>query len=122
MNHSTIDNNFAREFAEEWIASWNSHDLDRIMSHYAEDFEMSSPYIVSLMNEPSGMLKGKTEVRRYWERGLEANPNLKFDLTNVLTGANSVTLIYKRNSTRIAAEVLIFNERREVIKGMAHYE
>jgi hypothetical protein len=117
-----IDSNFAREFAEEWIGSWNSHDMDRIMSHYTEDFEMSSPFIISLMNEPSGTLKGKQEVRRYWERGLAANPNLKFDLLNVLTGANSVTLIYKRNSVQLAAEVLTFNERREVIKGMAHYE
>ena len=34
---------FARRFAEDWIASWNSHDLARILSHYTEDFEMSSP-------------------------------------------------------------------------------
>jgi ketosteroid isomerase-like protein len=34
---------FAAQFAEEWIAAWNSHDLDRILSHYADDFEMASP-------------------------------------------------------------------------------
>lgn len=36
---------FADHFAIEWIASWNAHDLPRILSHYADDFEMSSPYI-----------------------------------------------------------------------------
>src|ERR1700723_3107179 len=32
----------ALRFAE-WIAAWNAHDLPRILSHYADDFEMSSP-------------------------------------------------------------------------------
>ena len=26
-----------RTFPDEWIAAWNSHDLDAIMSHYADD-------------------------------------------------------------------------------------
>ena len=24
----------AYQFAEHWVAAWNAHDLDRIMSHY----------------------------------------------------------------------------------------
>ena len=36
---------FAIRFAGEWIAAWNAHDLGRILSHYTEDFEMSSPVI-----------------------------------------------------------------------------
>ena len=31
-----LERSWAFEFAEEWIASWNSHDLDRILSHYTE--------------------------------------------------------------------------------------
>ncbi|NIA01113.1 nuclear transport factor 2 family protein, partial [Massilia sp. CCM 8734] len=27
----------AKKFAEEWIKSWNSHDLEDIMKHYSED-------------------------------------------------------------------------------------
>jgi len=34
---------FADHFAAEWIAAWNSHDLERILSHYTDNFEMSSP-------------------------------------------------------------------------------
>jgi len=29
-----IDRNFAARFAREWIAAWNSHDLERVLSHY----------------------------------------------------------------------------------------
>ena len=32
-------------FAEEWITAWNTHDLDRILSHYAEDIVFRSPVI-----------------------------------------------------------------------------
>ena len=52
----------AEKFAEEWISAWNNHDLDQILSHYEDDFEMSSPVIVEAMNEPSGTLKGKKVI------------------------------------------------------------
>ncbi|MEI8247817.1 MAG: hypothetical protein WCI51_18415 [Lentisphaerota bacterium] len=40
--------NSALEFATEWIAAWNSHDLNRVLSHYSEDFETSSPFIAKM--------------------------------------------------------------------------
>jgi ketosteroid isomerase-like protein len=48
-----LDKAFAENFAAEWIAAWNSHDLDRVLSHYAGDFEMSSPIIAQIAGEPS---------------------------------------------------------------------
>jgi len=33
----------AQEFAREWIEAWNSHNIDRILDHYSEDFEMTTP-------------------------------------------------------------------------------
>jgi ketosteroid isomerase-like protein len=43
-----ISRGFGEEFAREWIEAWNSHDLDRVLSHYADDFTMSSPYIAQI--------------------------------------------------------------------------
>ena len=57
-----IDRTWAEQFAKEWIDAWNSHDLDRILSHYVEDFEMSSPLIIELKKDPSGVLRGKTAI------------------------------------------------------------
>jgi len=57
-----IDKMFAEHFATDWIASWNAHDLDRILSHYTDDFEMSSPVIIKVADESSGTLKGKEAV------------------------------------------------------------
>lgn len=66
-----ITREFADRFAQEWVDAWNSHDLERVLSHYADDFEMSSPYIAQIAGEPSGMLKGKPAIAAYWAHALE---------------------------------------------------
>ncbi len=35
----------ANTFAKEWLESWNSHDLDRILSHYSDDLEITTRLI-----------------------------------------------------------------------------
>jgi hypothetical protein len=90
-----IDRRFADRFSAEWIAAWNSHDLDRVLSHYADDFEMSSPIIAQIAGEPSGKLKGKKAVGAYWSSGLKLIPDLHFELVSTLVGAGSITFITK---------------------------
>lgn len=118
-----VDKAFAEKFAAEWISAWNSRDLDRILSHYAEDFEMHSPMIAQVAGEPSGRLQGKEKVRFCWEKALELAPGLKFDLITVLLGVESITLYYysKGARGRVAAEVLHFGHDGKVVKAFAHY-
>jgi hypothetical protein len=116
-----IGREWALEFAREWIEAWNSHDLERILSHYAEDFEMTSPLILERMGEPSGILKGKAAVRAYWSKGLGASPPLRFELIEVFAGVRSITIHYRSIGCRLGAEVLEFNGRGEVVRGMAHH-
>jgi ketosteroid isomerase-like protein len=81
-----IDKKSAEHFAREWIDAWNSPDLSRILSHYEDDFEMTSPVIVSITGEPSGRLKGKEKVGAYWWKALQRIPNLRFELMTPLVG------------------------------------
>ncbi len=111
----------ARAFAREWVEAWNSHDLDRIMSHYAEDFQMTSPFIVSMMNEPTGTITGKENVRTYWAQALERLPDLHFELIEVLASAGSITIYYKAVFGKRAAEVLFFDGCGKVRRAVAHY-
>lgn len=115
-----IDRHFAEAFAADWIAAWNGHDLDRILSNYAEDFEMASPYIARLAGQPGGKLKGKPAVRAYWAKALELMPNLRFELVSVLAGIDSVVVHY-RGVHGLAAEVFFFGENGKVVKAHAHY-
>lgn len=116
-----MDKAFAEHFAADWIASWNAHDLDRILSHYADDFEMSSPVIVQVANEPSGTLRGKAAVGAYWKKALGLIPDLQFELLSVLAGVSSVTLHYKGARGRLAAEVLHFGPDNKVVRAFAYY-
>jgi hypothetical protein len=116
-----IDRTFADQFAAEWIAAWNSHDLDRILSHYRDDFAMSSPLIVERGFDPSGTLHGKDAVRPYWRAGLAAAPDLHFTLEVALIGADSIAILYRNQAGRRVAEVVVLDEERRVIRGMAHY-
>ena len=86
---------FVNKFSLEWAEAWNEHDLDKIMTHYADDFEMSSPVIKNIMNIESGIIKGKKEVRAYWEKALNLNPELHFEIIKSYSGANSIVIHYK---------------------------
>jgi len=90
-----LDASFAERFAHEWIEAWNSHDLDRIMAHYAEDFDFASPVIVRVMGEASGRLRGHEAVRAYWSRALALNPSLHFELIAVFAGVDTLAIHYQ---------------------------
>lgn len=116
-----MDHKFAESFAADWIASWNAHDLNRILSHYADDFEMSSPKIIQIAHEPSGTLRGKSAVGSYWSHALQLIPDLHFELLSTLVGVSSITLYYKSANGRLAAEVFHFGSDHKVIRAFAHY-
>ena len=111
---------FAERFAAEWIRAWNSRNLERILSHYADDFVFSSPIIAVVVGEPSGTLKGKQAVGAYWTKALAQVPDLNFELVSTLVGIDSITLYYK-GVRGMAAEVFFFDHNGKVIKSCAHY-
>jgi hypothetical protein len=111
----------AKRFALDWIDAWNAHDLDRILAHYSEDVEFTSPFVVRLFNEASGTIKGKTNLRSYFQRGLNTYPELHFELLKVLTGVNSVTLYYRSVQNLQTAEVMQFGNGNQIAKVLAHY-
>lgn len=111
----------AELFARHWIESWNAHDLEAVLSHYSEDFEMSSPFIASFTGETLGTLRGKAAVRAYWQLALEKVPDLHFETIEVFGGANSVIIYYKSVLGRLATEVFCFGSDGKVFKAGAHY-
>ena len=117
-----VTQEFAGHFAQEWIEAWNSHDLERILAHYSDDFEMTSPLIVSLMSVPSGTLKGKPAIRAYWSKGLEARPGLKFRLHKATYGVDTIALHYSSETGRNSVEWFFFSDNDQVVKSLAHHD
>lgn len=111
----------AQQFAAGWIAAWNSHDLDAILSHYAPQVVLVSPAVAQLLNDSSGTVTGKEALRRYFARGLEIYPNLAFRLLDVMRGLNSVVLCFMNQKGTKTAEFMEFDANRNVIRVVANY-
>ena len=111
-------------FAKSWLAAFNAQDLDAIMSHYAENVEHSSPTVVRILGEPSGIVRGKAAVRAYFEKALAAaGKGLTFEPLRLHVGVNGVTLVYHRSGGKIVAETFHFDASGKVVRAfVAHAE
>lgn len=111
----------AWKLAQDWVAAWNAHDLERILSHYEEGVELTSPAAAQLLGTPDGKVAGKTSLRAYFQRGLEAYPNLHFQLEDVLWGVSSVVLCYKNQKGTRTAEFMELSATGKVARVVANY-
>ena len=111
----------AKEFAKTWIDSWNSHDLDDILSHYSDDVEITSSMIKLATGIKTGSLKGKVLVADYWRKALTKFPDLHFELVDIAEGVNSLALYYKSVMNKMSIEVMFFNDEGKVNRIFAHY-
>jgi len=116
-----IDHDQADRFATEWIAAWNAHDLDAIVAHYAEDVTFVSPFVAALTGEQTATIEGRAGLREYFRLGLEAYPDLHFDLFTALAGASSIALHYRSVGGRLAIETMELDDAGLVIRAAAHY-
>ncbi len=111
----------AHNLANHWVKAWNAHDLDMIMSHYDEEVELTSPVAAQLLGAPGGKIAGKQNLRAYFQRGLDAYPDLRFDLENVLWGISSVVLYYTNQKGTKTAELMELSPAGKVLRVVAHY-
>ncbi|WP_405484522.1 nuclear transport factor 2 family protein [Streptomyces sp. NBC_00009] len=74
MNHGP-----ARAFVDSWVTAWNAHDLDALLSHFADDVTFRSPVAAQLLGN-DGVMRGKDALRAYWAEGLRRIPDLQFEV------------------------------------------
>lgn len=111
----------ANEFANHWVEAWNSHNLDEIMHHYSTDIVLVSPVAAKILNDPSGVVKGKETLRAYFRRGLEAYPDLKFELVDVMWGISSIVLYFMNQKGGRTAEFMEVDAEVRITRAVANY-
>lgn len=111
----------AWSLANHWVAAWNAHDLDLIMTHYEDAIELISPVAASLLGTADGKVAGKPNLRAYFQRGLEAYPELQFHLEDVLWGVSSIVLYYTNQKGTRTAEFMELSVSRKVVRVVANY-
>ena len=105
---------------QEWIAAWNARDLERVLTLYADDFEMTSEYIHAMGFDASGTLRGKDQVRNYWATALAGLPELHFELIDLFTSPDSLTVYYQNERGSKMCEYLRLNAQGKIAQGSAN--
>ena len=107
-NHSAgiLTDMDARGHADQWLAGWNARDLDAVMACYSDDVDFAAPTVVTRWDRPDGRLRGKAELRRHFERGMQLAPELEFTEETFLTSPGGYALFYRReNGNRALDEI-----------------
>jgi ketosteroid isomerase-like protein len=105
----------------EWIARWNSRDLERVLSLYADDFEMTSDLVQRLGFDLSGTLCGKDKVRTYWAKGLALAPDLHFELIDTYVSPDSVVVFYQNERGKKICEYLRLDAAGKIVQSSANH-
>ena len=87
-----------KTFLPDLIGAWNSHDLEGVLSHYSDDFELISPIIKTRMDVDDGTLKGKEKVRVWWRRVLDKVPDFHLDLVDMAIANDSTVAMIQKSS------------------------
>jgi ketosteroid isomerase-like protein len=109
----------AEAFARHWLQAWNDHDLEAILSHYADDVVFLSP--VAQRRVDTGRVVGIAALRDYWRQGLEAQPALRFERLELLLGHDGLTLLYRNHRGQTVAETFEFGSDGKVVRACACY-
>jgi len=110
----------ARELAERWIDAWNSHDVDAILDLYCDDVEFTSPFVVNITGDESGVIRGKDALRTFFVRVLSAYRDLRYELDGVAAGIWSIAIVYRSVGERLGVEVMQLEDGR-ARRVLAHY-
>ena len=106
MEHVT-----ARAFVNSWVTAWNAHDLDAVLTHFADDVTFRSPVAIQLLGG-DGVIRGKDALRAYWAEGLRRIPDLRFEVLGSYVGVNCLVINYRNQKGGLVNEVLILASRK----------
>lgn len=116
-----IDPKEAQSYAERWIEAWNSHDIDTIMSFYADSICHITPKLTMLFGSATDTIKDKDELRGYFAAALKRSPELHFTLREVFAGGDSIVICFNSTTGIYVAVVLILDENKKIKQYLAHY-
>ncbi|SHE53031.1 nuclear transport factor 2 family protein [Pedobacter caeni] len=84
------------EIARQWFAAFNAHDLEALLSLYAEDAVHFSPKLKIRHPETDGLVRGQAALRQWWQDSFERLPSLRYQPTSFTANHQRVFMEYIR--------------------------
>jgi hypothetical protein len=94
---TTAERHPSLAIAERWFAAFNAHNIEKLLSLYADDAKHYSPRLKEREPETGGWIQGKNALRAWWEDAFTRLPSLKYSPTNVTADDTGVSMEYTRS-------------------------
>ena len=82
--------------AKRWLAAFEKHDLESLLSLYASDARHTSPKLRVLRPETGGFLIGREALRAWWRDAFTRLPLLRYQETSLTADGERVFMEYLR--------------------------
>lgn len=105
--------------AEKWFDAFNKKDIEALLALYKEDAKHFSPKLKLRHPETKGLIKGKNELRTWWEDAFVRLPTLHYEPVRFTPFEDRVFMEYWRHVQ--GEEDLYVGEMLEVDKGFIHF-
>ncbi|MFZ1686428.1 MAG: nuclear transport factor 2 family protein [Flavobacteriales bacterium] len=105
-----------RSIAIEWFAAFNAHDLDALLSLYADDAQHYSPKLKVREPRTSGFIRGKDALRAWWRDAFDRLPTLNYEVVKLTADDAQVFMEYIRHVKN--EEDLCVGEVLEIAEGL----
>lgn len=112
---------WGQEFANNWLAAWNSKDIEKIIEFYSDEIVLVSPIVKNLTGYQDGIIIKKSEIKDMWLKVFQQIPELQYSLVAVVVGIDSLTIHYTSSLCDMVADVLKFDRDWKIIKSCTYY-
>lgn len=83
--------------AGRWLACFDRRDLDGLLALYADDATHTSPKIRVRHPETGGLLRGKAQMRAWWQDSFDRLPTMRYVPTAITADRERVFMEYMRH-------------------------
>lgn len=86
-----------KQIAEKWFEAFNNHNLENLLSLYDDQAQHFSPKLKIRKPETNGLIKGKPELRLWWQDAFDRLPTLQYEVIKLTADDEQVFMEYIRH-------------------------
>jgi len=85
-----------QSIAFKWFDAFNAHNIEQLLSLYDDHAEHFSPKLKIRQPETNGIVRGKQQMRDWWQGSFDRLPSLQYKVTSITANENRVFAEYIR--------------------------